>query len=147
MSRKLSILPSWSSARSYIPLLTILLAAGCASSPVAEYVEGREVTVQIPAKTVFVFSRADAIASAQQYAASLNLPSNLESQITDIIEKYFRQSPETSHAETAASADNRRQFCANLESTLNQLLVPNKFYIHENQWTHKNIEAKTSGGN
>lgn len=147
MSRKLPVLPSRSSARSCIPLLAILSAAGCAGSPIVQHVEGKEVTVQIPAKTVFTFSRADAIASARQYAASLHLPSNLEGQIPSIIEKHFRQSPETSRVEIAASADNRRQFCANLESTLNQLLMPNTLYTHENRWTHKNIAAKTSGGN
>lgn len=147
MHRKLSILTSWSSARSCIPLLVILSAAGCAGLPVAQHVEAREVTVQVPAKTAFVFSRTDAIVAAQQYAASLHLPSNLEAQIPGIIEKHFGQSPETARVEIAASTENRKQFCANLESTLNQLLVPNTLYTHENRWTHKNIEAKTSGGN
>lgn len=147
MSCKLPVVPSWSSARSCLPLLAILSVAGCVSSPVTERVEGREVTVQIPAKTTFVFSRTDAIASARQYAASLHLPPNLEAQIPGIIEKHFGQSPETSRVEIAASADNHKQFCAHLESTLNQLLMPNTLYTHENRWTHKNIAAKTSGGN
>ncbi len=141
-----SVLRGFPFARTGIPLTAIVFAAGCASSPVTEHVEGKEVTVQIPVRTAAVFSRADAIASTRKYADSLQLPADLGSQATGIIDKNFGRLPETTRSEIAASAGQSRLVCANLESVLSKLLVPGQLYTHKNSWTHgSSIRAKTSG--
>lgn len=139
-----SVLRGFPFARTGIPLAAIVFAAGCASSPVTEHVEGKEVTVQIPVRAAAVFSRADAIASTRRYADSLQLPAHLGSKAAGIIERNFSRLPETTRSEIAASWGQSRLFCANLESVLNKLFVPDQLYTDRNIMNYT-PRPKTSG--
>lgn len=141
-----SVLCGFHFARVGFSLTAILFAAGCASSPVTEHVEGKEVTVQIPMRTAVVFSRGDAIALTRKHAESLRLPADLGTQAAGIIDKNFSRLPETTRSGTVASAGQSRLVCTNLESVLNKLLAPDQLYTHKNSWTHESIRPKTSGG-